>query len=82
MSHRHDYYVTAQQPEYPNEIYERHAGLTDEEADELLAELQARGYENIMVEPSTPEWYTIGLEETLVAIIDTLNDWSQDEDEE
>jgi hypothetical protein len=68
-----DYYVYAQQAEYPYDHFERHAGLTPAEAARLREALSKReDLEQAVVEPSLPEWYTVGYDATLWAIEEEL----------
>lgn len=63
-----DHYVYAQQAEYPYEMFERHAGLTDREAVRLRAWLKKQerdGWlQDTRVEITPPEYFTVGFKET------------------
>lgn len=67
-----DYYIYVQ---VDNDHYERHAGLTEEEAAklrEVLAEEKEKTGGSPLIEFTVdleePEWYTVGYEDTIWAI--------------
>lgn len=71
-----DHYVYAQQAEYPYEMFERHAGLTDREAVRLRAWLKKQERDDWLrdtkVELMPPEYYTVGFKDTQQQIKDEL----------